>query len=125
MHRTLRLWVVSISVAALTLLCAVSWVSYRSTKELIAANERRARAHKVIEGLTALHLFLDDAESASRGYALSGGREYLQPYKDSLAQVQTTVQILRHDLSFSPDQLKSVEELEPLIRSRRTCSCVV
>ena len=75
----IRLWIIAASVAGLIALAVVSWLSYRNTKELIAANGRLAQAHKLIEDLTALHLLLDDAESSCRGYALSGKDDYLKP----------------------------------------------
>lgn len=96
----------------------VGWLSYRSTKALIAANQRLVQAHKIVEDLTALHVLLDDAESSCRGYALSGKTNYLEPYNQALAQLDVTLQILRHDLA--PDRARSrqLQELEPVIQAR-------
>jgi len=62
----IRLWIIAASVVSLAALSAVSWLSYRNTKELIAANQRLARAHKMIEDLAALHVLLDGALSLAR-----------------------------------------------------------
>ena len=61
MARGLRFWVILTSVAGFVLLGVVSWVSYHTTRELIAANQRLTEKRKAIEELTSLHLLLDDA----------------------------------------------------------------
>jgi PAS domain S-box-containing protein len=114
----IRLWIIATSLAGLAALAVVSWLSYHSTKDLIAANQRLAQAHKLIEDLTALHLLLDDAESSCRGYALTGKEDYLAPYDAALAQLDITTQVLRHDLADDPHRFRKFQELEPLIQAR-------
>lgn len=118
MARRIRLWIIAASVVGLAALAAVSWLSFRNTGELIAANQRLAQAHKLIEDLTDLHLLLDDAESSCRGYALSGKLDYLKPYNAALAQLDVTTQVLRHDLATDSYRLTKFQELEPLIQAR-------
>ena len=118
MHRGLRLWIILTSAAGFALLGLVSWVSYRNTRELIAANQRLTETRRLIEELTSLHLLLEEAESNSRGYALSGRAEYLQSYQLALAELDATRQILQHDLGSNPDRRRSFEELERLIAAR-------
>ena len=114
----IRFWIIAASVVGLAALGAVSWLSYRSTQDLIAANQRLAQAHKLIEDLTALHLLLDDAESSCRGYALSGKEDYLKPYDSALAQLDVTMQVLRHDLASDLNRSGQLQELQPLIQAR-------
>lgn len=114
----IRRWIIVASVVGLAALGAVSWLSYRNTKELVAANQRLAQAHKLIEDLTALHLLLDDAESSCRGYALSGKADYLKPYDAALAQLDITTQVLRHDLARDTNRSRQFQELEPIIQAR-------
>jgi len=66
MRREIRLWIVATFAFSLATLCVVSWLSYRSARELIDANQRLAQVHKLIEDLTTLHVVLDDAESRYR-----------------------------------------------------------
>src|SRR5512135_2567926 len=108
----IRRWIIVASVVGLAALGAVSWLSYRNTKELVAANQRLAQAHKLIEDLTALHLLLDDAESSCRGYALSGKADYLKPYDAALVQVDITTQVLRHDLAHDTNRSRQFQQLE-------------
>jgi PAS domain S-box-containing protein len=114
----IRVWIIAASGVGLAALAAVSWLSFRNTRELIAANQRLAQAHKLIEDLTALHLLLDDAESSCRGYALSGKLDYLKPYDAALAQLHVTTQVLRYDLGDDSYRLSKFQELEPLIQAR-------
>ena len=114
----IRFWIIAASVVGLAALAAVSWLSYRNAKELIAANRRLAQAHKLIEDLTTLPLLLDDAESSCRGYALSGKDDYLKPYDVALAQLDIATQVLRHDLAGAPNRSRQFQELEPIIQAR-------
>jgi PAS domain S-box-containing protein len=118
MQGRIRVWIIAASVIGLVALGAVSWLSYHSTKDLIAANQRLARAHKLIEDLTALPLLLDDAESSCRGYALSGKDDYLKPYDVALAQLDITTQVLGHDLADDPNRSRQFQELQPIIQDR-------
>ncbi len=97
---------------------AVSWLSYRNTRELIAANQRLAQAHKLIEDLAALHVLLDDADSGCRDYVLSGRTDSLKPYEAALSQIEVNIQTLRDDLAVSPNRAQQFQELEPVIRAR-------
>jgi len=114
----IRLWMIAASAVAMVALGAVSWLSYRSTQELIAVNQRLDHAHKLIEDLTALHVLVDDAESSCRGYAFSGKTDYLRPYEDALAQLDVTMQVLRHDLAPDRTRSRQLQELEPLMQAR-------
>ena len=118
MGRGIRLWIIAASGVGLVTLGAVSWLSYRNTKELVAANQRLVQAHKLIEDLTALHVLLDDAESSCRGYALSGKAEYLKPYDAALAQLDVAMQVLRYDLAADLNRSRQFQELQPLIQAR-------
>jgi PAS domain S-box-containing protein len=114
----IRLWIIAASLVSLAALSAVSWLSYRNTKELIAANQRLARAHEMIEDLAALHVLLDDAETSCRDYALSGRTESLKPYEAVLAQLDITMQVLRRDLAAGPNRSRQFQELEAVVNAR-------
>ena len=114
----IRLWIIGASIVSLVAVGSVSWLSYRNTKELIAANQRLAQAHRRIEDLTALHVLLDDAESSCRDYALSGTAESLKPYNTALAQLDLTIQVLQSDLATDRNRSQQFKELGPVINAR-------
>lgn len=118
MGGSIRRWLVLTFAAAVLLIGFVGGLAYRTTTRLVLANQRLMASHSLVEHLTYLRLLIDDAESGARGYALTGRKEYLEPYHASVAQVDSTVQTLRHDLAESPELLSSFEELPPLIESR-------
>ena len=115
----IRLWIAAASIVSLAALGAVSGLSYRNTKELIAANQRLTQAHRLIEDLAALHVLLDDAESSCRDYALSGRIESLKSYEAALDQLDVSIQTLRRDLAGNPNRSKQFQELESVVQARR------
>lgn len=90
-------------VAAVLLLCFVGALAYRTTTGLIVSNQRVVRSHGLVERLTYSRVLLDDAETGSRGYALTGRKDYLDPYNRATAKLDSTIQIRRHDLADIPD----------------------
>lgn len=118
MGARIRLWLAITFAAAVLLLCFVGALAYRTTTQLIVSNEHVTRSHGLLERLTYLRVLLDDAETGSRGYALTGRKDSLEPYNGAVAQLNSTIQILRHDLAENPESLRRFEELPPLIESR-------
>jgi len=114
----IRVWIIAASVVSLMTLAAVSWLSYGNTRELIAANQRLAQAHKLIEDLAALHVLLDDADSACRDYALTGRTDSLKPYEATLPQLEVSLQTLRDDVAASSNRSQQFQDLEPIVRAR-------
>lgn len=118
MAGSIRRWLVLTFVAAVLLIALVGGLAYRTTTRLVLANQRLMASHSLVEHLTYLRLLIDDAETGARGYALTGRQEYLEPYHASLAQVDSTIQIVRRDVAENPHLLSSFAELPPLIASR-------
>ena len=80
--------------AALTAL-AMFWISeasFQGASATLGALGERGDARTEIQTLR--HL-LTEAESAQRGYLLSGRKDYLQPYTDSLETIRTSLTRLR------------------------------
>ena len=80
--------------AALTAL-AMFWISeasYQGASATLGALGERGDARTEIQTLR--HV-LTEAESAQRGYLLSGRKDYLQPYTDSLATIRASLTRLR------------------------------
>lgn len=59
-----------------------------------------------------------DAETAQRGYVLTGDARYLAPYENVMGRVETEIASLRGLAERHPDQQAGVEELVGLVRER-------
>ena len=60
----IRLWIIAASVVSLAALSAVSWLSYRNTKELIAANNSIEEIRKYVGADSLSYLSLDGLKKA-------------------------------------------------------------
>ncbi len=104
--------------ASLLLLITVSAVSFASTKRLIALSERAEQSQSILTELNRYLSDLQDVESGTRGYVITGDRRYLDPYHAGKAEVRQTLARLR-SLSGGDDALaRRVDALETLGRRR-------
>jgi signal transduction histidine kinase/CHASE3 domain sensor protein len=69
---------------AFGLVCAVSFLSYRSIHALIDTSQDVSDTRHVIENLDEILIHTAEAESAARGYLISGDEVYLRPYHVAL-----------------------------------------
>jgi len=99
------------SVVVLLLLGSSHW---QATANLQALVELRQLAEKV-ERLDSLLIQLMDAENAVRGYLLSGNRAHLEPYEQSRATVNKTLEEIRQRLEPSPDNDAALADLSGLV----------
>ncbi len=79
------------------------WVSH--TRDIISHNQR-------------LLSDLKDAESAERGYIITGDENYLQPYKVAADDIQPTLNELRQLTVDNPAQQQRLQKLDQLILQR-------
>ena len=76
------------------------WVSH--TRDIISHNQR-------------LLSDLKDAESAERGYIITGDENYLQPYKVAADDIQPTLNELRQLTVDNPAQQQRLQKIDQLI----------
>jgi hypothetical protein len=77
---------------AVIIVAGLSFLSYRTTHELLGAEGWIFHTYEVIESLDSL---LDDvtrAESAGRGFILSGNQAYVSDYSAVRAQIEPEIQ---------------------------------
>jgi PAS domain S-box-containing protein len=74
--------------------------------------------HQVLNSLSELLSGLTSAESAQRGYVITGQEEYLQPYQDAVQSVHQQTQQLRQLTADNQVQQHNLGSLEPLIADR-------
>ncbi len=100
--------------AALLLLSGMGFVSYRSTQQLVAAQRAVARSYQLVKELQALHAGLADAQTAQRGYLLTGQTRYLAPYQAAVPTIDKSLSALRQLTARDPQQQRSLARLQRL-----------
>lgn len=105
-------------VAALLVVGAVGVVAYRATTELVDSADWVTHTHKVKENLTQLSLTLADAETAQRGYLLTGEERYLEPYRTALDATTRSVDALQELTLDNPNEQSRLATLRTLIANR-------
>ena len=102
----------------LVILMTMSWLSYQYTVREREANELENHTFMVINEFSDLLNSLKDAETGQRGFTITGDREYLEPYNESLSLVDRHLSTLRNLTSDNPNQQRRLTAIEPLIRAR-------
>lgn len=72
----------------------------------------------VLLQLAAIEANLVDAESAERGYLLTGDADYLRPYERARVGIDRQLQALAQQVSDNATQLARAKELQPLVDAR-------
>ena len=116
-------WSVGTKLAAafglvLVILVIVGSVSYRSTTQLVAAAEIRKHTYEVLLELQRLVSELREAETAQRGYLLTGQDAYLESYRPAGGKLNRTFETLRDLTADNPGQQRRLDQLEPLFQQR-------
>lgn len=104
--------------AALLLLAAVGYFSWRHELQRRAAQEWVDHTHRVIVGISDLLLSFDDAENNQRAFLLSGDAGFLAPYYSAKTAITNKVAHLRDLTSDNPQQQRLLNQLQPLVEKR-------
>jgi signal transduction histidine kinase len=102
-----------LALGGLCVLLLLGSSQWQASASLRALDELRQQAVRV-EHLDSLLIQLMDAESAVRGYLLSGNRAHLEPYEQSLATVDTIVEDIRQELK-SPENDDALADLAGMV----------
>ncbi|HEY0412614.1 MAG TPA: CHASE3 domain-containing protein [Allosphingosinicella sp.] len=100
--------------ASLLLLITVSAVSFASTNRLVAVSAQAEQSQTV---LTELHRYLShlqDVETGTRGYVITGNRRYLEPYYAGKAEAALSLQRLRQKAESDKVLARHLNALERL-----------
>ncbi|RZI84594.1 MAG: response regulator [Rubrivivax sp.] len=100
-----------VAVLAVVLIAVLSYASLRGRT---ATAQRLTQTLRVVEHLEALMSDLKDAESAQRGFVLTGLESYLQPYTDAKAAIPGEFRLLRQLTGADTRQHQRLEALEQL-----------
>ena len=106
--------IVGFGLAALTLL-SIAGISYRNANLLIHTQHWVIRTHQIRTAFTDLLSDLKDAETGQRGYLLTGEDSYLEPYKQALTAIKTTLDDVKKLTFDDPNQQRRIATIGPLI----------
>jgi len=104
--------------ASVLALVGIGWISYRTTTNLVGAENWVSHTYQVIATLESGRAILTDVETAQRGYLLTGDTSFLEDCTNAQAQVDGWIKKLRNSIFDNPEQLQRLEKLEPLISQR-------
>jgi methyl-accepting chemotaxis protein len=96
---------------ALLLLAVVATVAYRSTGLVAQASGWVSHTHVVLARLSDLDDVLTDAESASRGYVITGDDSFVEEFRKAEQQVPTILADLHRLMAESPNQAQRLDAL--------------
>jgi signal transduction histidine kinase len=99
---------------------AVLVFAERGYERLESANQRISKSLELQSDLNELRALVTDAETAQRGYLLTGDKRYLEPYKDATPKIMSRFIHVRDRVmqSGSAAQQTALFKLEELIRSK-------
>lgn len=103
---------------ALVVLLVLGLVSYNSTAKLIESSEWVRHTHEVLDDINEVFSGMTDAETAERGYIITGDETYLEPYQGSQMRVDQRLGDLRILTSDNPIQQQRLTLLEPFVATR-------
>jgi PAS domain S-box-containing protein len=105
-------------VIATAILVFVGWQSYRNTARFAEAAQWREHTYEVLNSLDNAVGRLSDAETGQRGYLLTGGEAYLEPYRAAIKNIDQKIGDLKSLTSDNPNQQKRIQILEPLVEKK-------
>jgi len=100
---------------ALLLLVAISYVSYRSTVSFAESARLVDHTHLVIKQINQVLADVRDAETAQRGYLITGDMSFLQPYDAVVTRLPDELTLLRELVRDNPAQQQAISDLDDLI----------
>jgi PAS domain S-box-containing protein len=98
----------------LTITIVVGAVSYDEIRRLEQANQSLEHSHLVVDQLQQVLYTLIDAETGERGFALTGGARYLEPYNRAIASIQRTIDSLSTLTRDDPAEEGSLRAIQAL-----------
>jgi signal transduction histidine kinase len=93
-------------------------VSYRNTERIVYSAEQSLKSYEIIKNLADVFTSMTVAESGRRGYIFLNDRQELDRYTQAIAQLQTELAELRHQLEPQPQQAERLAVLMRLVQQR-------
>lgn len=115
-----REWTVASGVIVLAVFLGSALVTYLNTRALVADQQWVSHTLEVLARLEGLWAKVAEAESAERGYLVTGDAAYLEPYQNALKSIPADLHDLRGYTSDNPRQRENVDELQASITAKMT-----
>ena len=103
---------------AFVLLAIIGAVAYRSIITLSQASYSVARSHVVLESLVNVVNLLQDAESAGRGYIITGDESFIAPHQQVGNEIAAAMNELRKLTADNSVQQKLIDQAEPVVAAK-------
>ncbi len=103
---------------ALALLLGLGVASYFTATNLIKSAGRVSFTYRVLGELDAVMQALTDAETAQRGYVITGQKTFIQSFNSGISDIDRHIEELRTLISGNPGQLTRLQALEALITAK-------
>lgn len=104
--------------AALALLVTLGVITYRVTSGLVEENNWVAHTYQVIGLLEDAETAITSAETAQRGYVITGDERFLAPYRDALPRVGRSVSEVERLTGDNLSQQRRVVELRRRVEAK-------
>ena len=108
-------WVFGLACLAAMAIVLVSEGAYWQSVDKLDTVAKHQSAQNNIQGLIQ---GIVDAETGTRGYLLTGSREYLTPYEAALRNVDVTMDLIDRSYGASSDHVVELEQLHDLTRTK-------
>ena len=99
-------------------LIVIGGMSYRTTTNLVGADNWIAHTHEVIGTLEGGLAVLTDVETKQRGYLLTGNADFLKDCQAAQSRVNSWIEKIRSLTRDNPEQQQHLGKLEPMIAQR-------
>jgi PAS domain S-box-containing protein len=100
------------------LILAVGLAAVREQQLTLEAGDWARHTVRVLEQISVLRQTATEAESAQRGYVLTGDRAYLKPYDKAVATMPRELDVLRSLTADNPSQQERWEQLAPILAAK-------
>lgn len=96
-------------VLALLVLAGVSWLLLENGRKVTETGGWVTHTYEVMGKIEIVRSRLAEAESAQRGYLITGDESYLEPYRNALSTIDTNIgQIIKLTADNPPQQSRAV-----------------
>ena len=105
-------------VVAIAAVLVTTYLAYASLTDRTATAERTTEAYEVLGRMQNVLALVTDAETAERGFLITGNETYLEPYNAARAAVSRQIAELQKLLEGHPDQQRRLDALAQAVQQK-------